>query len=480
MIHKFVTKYGLATHLALLASLPLALTPFLPAASLAVLVLWLTAFAAYWLFVEPVMLAGEHLSMARARVRAAVIRDPIFWFFLLASVFALVRWLNGGIAMTYQPEQGTWVLSEPTLAGLPGSVGEAGFLPFAVTLGTGVLAVGVLQGLGLAARLSFGLTTSFVLGAGGLAAALCACFDVPAFVSRTAADLSTGPFWGLFYAVGLLLAVVCGAQAESRRWQAARLPFCLAVFGNGCGVLFFAPPLFAALSVAVSMAFAVFCLVYLARVASASAVARFFVLGVLGLAAPFVVLMSLAPAPFYAAKMAALDVNAVFSETWLMTADVLSRMAREIWMEQPWFGGGLDSFKLQIPFHATSDDWLVLSPLTSRAHNAYWTVLAERGVLGSLLLALGLLFLFGTWIVRLVRAVLYMRSQEEADRFPFFCVPAVWLLPFVLILAGLDGAVSVTLSFGTLPFAVVAPLVLAAASFPRPPRTRTSSSKQEK
>lgn len=480
MIHKFITKYGLATHLALLASLPLALTPFLPAAALGVLTLWLTAFAVYWLLVEPVILAGEHLSMARARVRAAIVRDPVFWFFVLASVFALIRWLNTGISMTYQSDEGAWVVSSPAWSAFPGSVEAAGFLPFTVTLGAGVLSVGVLQGLGLAARLSFGLTASFVLGMGGLAASLCTCFEVAPFLTRIGTDLSTGPFWGLYFAIGLLMSVVCGAQAESRRWAASRLPFCLSVFGNGCGVLFFAPSLFAVLAVVTAGAFAVFCLVYLARVASASAVARFFVLVFLGLVAPFVVLMSLAPASVYAAKTATMNVQSVLTESWVLTGDALARIAREIWMERPWFGGGLESFRLYLPFQATPDDWLILPPTVSSAHNAYWTVLAERGVIGCLVLAVGVLFVIGTWVVRLVRAVLYMRDQEEAERFPFFCAPVVWLLPCVLILTGLDGAVSVTLSLGTLPLAVMMPMVLAAASFPRPPRRRTSSSRQEK
>ena len=61
MWHKLITKYGLATHLALLASLPWALLPFLSERSLAITILWLSLLAGLWLLVEPSILGGEHL-----------------------------------------------------------------------------------------------------------------------------------------------------------------------------------------------------------------------------------------------------------------------------------------------------------------------------------------------------------------------------------------------------------------------------------
>ena len=83
MFHKLITKYGLATHLALLASLPLVLMPFLSERALGVTILWLSAFSVLWLSLEPSIRSGEHLSTARDRVRSSLVRDPLFWFFSL-------------------------------------------------------------------------------------------------------------------------------------------------------------------------------------------------------------------------------------------------------------------------------------------------------------------------------------------------------------------------------------------------------------
>ena len=84
MFPRLITRYGLATHLALLASLPFALFPFLSASRLAEVVFWLSGIAFLWLIVEPSMRAGEHLSIARRRVLGLMLRDVAFWFSLFA------------------------------------------------------------------------------------------------------------------------------------------------------------------------------------------------------------------------------------------------------------------------------------------------------------------------------------------------------------------------------------------------------------
>ena len=58
MFQKLITKYGLATHLALLASLPCALQPFLQGHDLGITILWLSGIAGLWLLVEPSILTG--------------------------------------------------------------------------------------------------------------------------------------------------------------------------------------------------------------------------------------------------------------------------------------------------------------------------------------------------------------------------------------------------------------------------------------
>ena len=110
MILKFISKYGLAAHLGFLAASPVAFAPFLDAAALGRLVLWTSLLAAVWILFEPSLRVGEHSADARGRVASELIRDPFLWFFLLVIVFAIVRWLNAGIARTFDAEQSVWAV----------------------------------------------------------------------------------------------------------------------------------------------------------------------------------------------------------------------------------------------------------------------------------------------------------------------------------------------------------------------------------
>ena len=101
MFPRLITRYGLATHLALLASLPFALFPFLSASRLAEVIFWLSGITFLWLLVEPSMRAGEHLSIARRRVIGSLVRDVAFWFLLLAIAISFVRYLNSGVTTDY-------------------------------------------------------------------------------------------------------------------------------------------------------------------------------------------------------------------------------------------------------------------------------------------------------------------------------------------------------------------------------------------
>ena len=231
MFPRLITRYGLATHLALLASLPFVLFPFLSAARLAEVIFWLSGLAFLWLLTEPSMRAGEHLSIARRRVLASLVRDVAFWFFLLSLVVVFIRYLNADVALTY--EDGEWAVRAPSYPALPASAGSAGLLPFAVLTGVSMVVLGIRHGIGLTGRISFGLTASFIMGLGGLAMAICACAKVPAFMAAAKADFLEGPFGAPFFGPGFGAWLICtlafGAHAEARKWGAARVPFCLAV-----------------------------------------------------------------------------------------------------------------------------------------------------------------------------------------------------------------------------------------------------------
>ena len=472
MFHKLITKYGLATHLALLASLPCALLPFLSERALGITILWLSALAVLWLLVEPSILSGEHLSSARARVRRGLVRDLIFWFFLVAVGFAAVRWLNGGIELRYDPEQ-AWSVSQPMVDILPASAGNSGFLPFAVAVGAGVLALGVLHGLGLSARISFGLTTGFLFGVAGLVCAIFVCLESEPLVRLALRGflpqppVAPLPFYGTSYGLALALSIVAGTQAEGRKWFASRIFFCVAVAGNLSGLLFFAPSLLTIAYLVVIGLFMVFAFVHLSRVGSVGRVAYSLTMIVFGAALAISLLLAVAPEAVTQAKIEGMSPSVAFPETYRSVAEMLERVSRLMWRESPWRGAGVGAFNLQAQFLAEKSDWTMLSPKVSAALSGYWTVLAERGILGCIVLAImGCLFAF-VWVKNLVGAVVYLRTRDDADIFPFACMPMVWAAPVVVPLVCAEAFCSPVFSCSVTLFAVVAVLALSAASFPR-------------
>ena len=479
MFQRLITKYGLATHLALLASLPPALLPFLTERQLGLSILWLSALAGLWLLLEPSILAGEHLSSARARVRHDIVRDPLFWFCIVAVIFAGVRWLNSGIGMHYDPEEGVWAVAKPFVEILPASAGDTGFLPFTVAVGVGVLSQGVLHGLGLSARISFGLVAGFILGVAGMVCATFTCLEWASFLQHAKAGFMSGPFYGSFFGLMLLMSLMSGIQAESRKWKAARLPFCVAIAGNLAGLLFFAPMFLAMGYIAVVLVMALLSFLHQSRAGTLGGVAYSLTMVIFGAALAVCALLSFAPEAVVKAKTEGLDMAVAFPDSYRQASEILKRISRSMWQESPWSGVGVGAFNLHVKFLAEKSDWYVLAPNVSSALSSYWTILAERGILGCLTLACSaVLFLF-VWIRSLVQAVVYLRTRDDADIFVFACAPVVWAAPVVLVLFCAEAFFTPVLSCSVTLFAVVAILALSAASFPRGPRSRAATSDRD-
>jgi len=509
MFPRLITRYGLATHLALLASLPFVLFPFLSAEKLAQTVFCLSGLAGLWLLVEPSMRSGEHLSIARRRVIRAILHDFVFWFFLVVIVIVFVRYLNSDIALKYV--DGEWRVNPPSLPSLPASVGNAGLLPFAIVVAIAVLLQGIRHGIGLTGRISFGITASFVMGVGGLVMAGLACANVPAFMCAAKADFLDGPFWGSFigpgFGVWLICALAFGAHAEARKWGASHIPFCIAVAGNASGLLFFSPPIVATCFLVLALVVAVFCMVFIARSGSMGAVARNLVLAVLGFAVPFFFSSALIPDEIEldvrtggvqvlepARNVFAVKTGAFFSvdkdmaEVYGKRSAVLSGTARFIWKKHPWYGAGTGAFGLHSPFLLTKAelrefqigkrDWRVKLGLHPRsrdpncAFSSYWTFLAERGLLGLGLAVAAMGFLLVSYFVRLAGAVVFLRSQDDADIVVFACPPITWTVPFSLLLFLSVAVFAPILSVPPMWLVAVAPLAVAAASFPKKPEKR--------
>ena len=97
-MQKFIAKYGLAAHLAILAVAPLLRLPFCGERVVAAVLLWLSLLTGLWMLLGPSVRGGERLHDARHRVAFALLSDPLSWVLLGGIVFSGFRALNTGIA----------------------------------------------------------------------------------------------------------------------------------------------------------------------------------------------------------------------------------------------------------------------------------------------------------------------------------------------------------------------------------------------
>jgi hypothetical protein len=134
-------------------------------------------------------------------------------------------------------------VKSPAVEGIPACVEGHGYLPFVFSVALSIFIIGIRHAVGLKARICCGIVAAFFVGLGGIAAAIsvCAGWSESLVKAASLANLTDGPFIGSIFGVWLLLSTAFGAQSESCKWGHARLPFYIAIAGNGAGLIFFAP-----------------------------------------------------------------------------------------------------------------------------------------------------------------------------------------------------------------------------------------------
>ena len=467
MLYQNVSRYGLATHLALAAALPAALAQFVSDVSLAVSMLWVSLAAALWILLEPSVFSGETISTARRRVMMHVARDPLAWFFGVATLFAFVRWLNASVRLVFDAESATWTVAQESLTFLPASLGDAGLFPLALVVSMGVVTLGVKHALGRNARIWFGIATGAVSAIGGCAAAVNVAMKVEPFLTSALSGFGAASFQGSMFALFLPTTIACGFLAEECKMTKSRLVFAWAVAGNGVGAYLFLPGILCAAYFFVSVLIAIIALVILKIHSGAAAAARaasMLAFGVV-LAVFSVILPSFSDVQ--AAKADGFDVEKAFTPALADRNEALARISKAIWLDHPWSGGGVGAFVLQAPFFASKEDWTVLPPQPSVGPNGYFTLIAERGIAGALLWIIGMALLLYFWVSRLVSSLIWQKQQNEGQSWILNVPVVVWAGPLVL-LAGLgDAFFSSGFPLTAVSACVTVAMPLAAASFPK-------------
>lgn len=479
MLYQNISKYGLATHLALAAALPAALAQFVSGSMLSVAMLWVSLSAVLWMLIEPSVLSGETVSGARARVCSHVIRDPLAWFLLIAVLFSLARWLNNGVRLAFDAETSVWAVKAATVSFLPASAGDAGLFHLALTVSMSVVMLGVKHTLGRNARLWFGIATGAIAAIGAVAAAVYVFLSIEPFRSAALSDFGAPSFYGSLYALFLPMTVACGIQAEECKMTKTRLVLAWAVAGNGLGAYLFLPGLLGVVYLSATAIIAALALAILKIRSGAASAARAAAMLVFGLI--LAVFAAILPSfeEIQKAKAQGLEVEKAFPPALADRNGVLFRLAKAIWLEHPWSGVGVGAFGLQAPFVAGKEDWAVLPPKPSIGPNGYMTLVAERGIVGSGLWLIGFALLLQFWFARLIGSFAWQKLQDEGRSWILNVPPVVWTGPLVLILFLADAFFSSGFPLTALPACVTAALPLAAASFPKVKRSADNEEKEK-
>lgn len=440
-VQKLIAKYGLAVHLALLAAVPVALLPFLTASTVATVLLWFSLVAAIWTVLEPSIRGGERLSEARRRVARGIWFDPLFWLLVVIVAFSGFRALNTGIALGYDAESTVWRVLDPTFPILPAAIGGSGYLPFATAVAFLVLLQACRHSLGRSARQLFLLLLSALAG-------LAAVIDL-FFVHE-------GVF-GFVFGLSLVGGVISLVSVLERNWNLALLPAALAISGSVAGVLAFTPPYVATGLAGVGLLTLVYILVYAGKAFRSVGVFRIVLVGLVAFALGGLLDAVLLPKDVFDERVATYLGLKIVPERFMEIRGALSSIAFKSWISHLWIGTGLSSFPLDFRVNARAADWLLFPRGATTIANGWWLLLAERGLVGSVLFVLPFVFLLVTYVRRLVGGV-----AEWGFPHPMYLLAPIGLALFVA-----DGFFDCSQLRSEVLLATGSLMAVSAASFPR-------------
>lgn len=440
-MQRFIAKYGLAVHLALLAVVPVYLLPFSSASTVATVLLWFSLPAAIWTVLEPSMRGGERPSDARRRVASGIVHDPLFWLLLAVIAFSGFRALNTGIQLSYDAEPAVWRVLDPAFPILPGSVGGAGYLPFATAVAFLVLVQACRHSLGRSARQMFLLLSSALAG-------LAVLIDL--FVMH---EGDFGFVFGL-YLVGGLVSLV---SVLERDWNLALLPAAVATGGTVAGVLVFTPPYLAAVLIGVGLLTLVYVLVFSGKAFHSAGVFKIVLVGFAAFALGGLLAAAVLPKDVLSDRVAAYSELKIVPERFMEIRGALSVLAFKSWVSHLWIGTGLSSFPIDFRVNAQAADWALFPRGATTIANGWGLLLAERGIVGSVFFILPFVFLLVTYVRRLVGGV-----AEWGMPYPFYL-----MAPIVLGLFVADGFFECSQFRADVLLATGSLVAISTASFPR-------------
>lgn len=447
-MQKFIAKYALAAHLAVLAVAPLFLSPNW--------VVWLSSAGAVWLLMEPSKINGESLRAARRRVVRSIVKDPFFWLTMTFLAYCVVVLVNSGVRLSYDAETSKWFMSAPPMPLLPASAGGFGVGEAAGVLALTVVVQGCRHALGKNARLAFLSTMSLLSGVAALVSVAGCLLGHDGFVALLQRDFSRPEYIGCAFGICSLGASAALAGVFGNRWFKNVFLVWTGIVGNVAGTFLFAPPPVALLFAAAHIVLFVYSFAYAYKEMGVMAEFKYTVVFFISLAVAAVVAFFALPEEIMTKKTLPWMTGAFLSPETLELRENLSDIAFSAWHKSPWLGTGLGTFALDIKFNAAQSDFLIIPETQVLPLNGYWKLLAESGIVGAVLYSLLFGFLAFTFVRRLVSGV-RVAFPEPA------CLAGFLALAVVALESLIDCSFLVP---GTT-VALCSLMALSAASFPR-------------
>ena len=420
---------------------------------------------------EPSRRKNEALHDARFRVADSIRRDPLFWLSLGLVLVAFVRWLNGGVAMSYDAEKKLWSLAEPVLSFLPGGVSGSGLLPFASVVAVLVLMQACRHALGKSARVCFLFVAAFLAGIAAIVATVSGIFGNPESLRYIRCSTVDATYPGMAFGLCFTGSTVAMAGAFERKWNRAMPLLSVAIGGCAVGMYLFAPDamiLVCAASALVALAGSLLYVQYrVGGLVIPKCLAFLLVTSVL----PLLFIIGVVPDAFKENRLACLsgaDGFHFLSDGFLALRAALSEIALKVWKENPWLGTGLGSFSFDIRFLAEEKDWALFAPNQAGALNGWLQMLAERGISGIAFFVAPLPFLAWSYVLRAYHAVAdaLARSRHLLSALVFH--PICLLGPLAVAATAACGFLDNSLTRPETMMVAAAMFAMAGSAFPAP------------
>ncbi len=380
MVQRFLTKYGLAFHVACVCLFPIVYLSQ-PRAFNDVPLLWLSLLVAEMLICLPSVRRNETLADARVRVCRALFWDPFFYVGVGIVSVAVVRLYNSGCELVYMPDADIWQMSLPPVAWAPFSVERSSAIAhLSLMVACVVVGLALRTALGKASKRWLLQTLSCASGLVAIWAIVAVSWKggTPSGLPMGAVVAARGTLFGFW----LLLGVGLLTDAMARGQRGKRALFFFGIAGNLAGMLFFAQVVMVAIFSLLSLLLVVYGIIYLRPLVPRGEQFKLF-LGYLLLVAIAVATVAFVVPdnPLSGRVKEALAADGGW-ESWIAARKLRVSAALKIWQDHPWSGVGPNGFYHYVGLSVETKDWSGIKADRACVYQDWLQYLCETGVLG--------------------------------------------------------------------------------------------------